>query len=96
MVAKAVSALHAMVVLKPLVVLSLRGMLVLGMLIVIEQVGNSSPATIHPGTVALLMALGIHAGTLGLTVVASEGRGGIMVAEQIGWSYYVPAVLRRK
>lgn len=95
MVTKAVGALHAMVVLKSLVVLSLGGMLVLSVLIVIEQV-DSSPATIHPGTVALLMALGIHAGRLGLTVAASEGRGGIMGAEQIGWSYCVSAVLRRE
>lgn len=63
MVAEAVGVGHSVVMLKALMVLCLGRVLVLIMLlIVVQHIGHSSPGTIQPSIMALLMVLGVHAG----------------------------------
>lgn len=50
-----------MVVLQALMMLSLRRVLMLCMLVIVEHAGHSSTSTIQPGIVALLMILRVHA-----------------------------------
>lgn len=81
MVAEAIGVGQAMVMLKTLVMLRLGWMLVLGVLIVIKQVRYSSPSTIQPAIMALLMVLGIHGGRdLATHDIASEGGRGKSMA----------------
>jgi hypothetical protein len=52
-----------MVMLDALMVLRLRGVLVVGvLLVVIEQIGHAPTGAIQPGIVSLLMVLRVHAG----------------------------------
>lgn len=61
----AIGAGQAMVRLQGLMVLVLSMVLVWGMLLVFkQQIGHPTSSTIQPGIVALLVVLGVHAGTV--------------------------------
>lgn len=62
MVAQSIGVGHAMVMLKPLVVLGLRRVLMLRVLEVVQQVGHASPGAIDPGMLTLPGVLGKHPG----------------------------------